>query len=192
MDTADFLKSEFDEHADVLGRTLEAVEAPFARLLDACVETIQTGGKIVLFGNGGSASDAQHLAAEFTVRYVSDRPAIAAIALSTDSSALTAIGNDFGFERLFARQVEALCKPGDVVIGISTSGRSQNVIDGLRQARDTGCVAAGFGGKDGGAMADVADPILIVPSETTARIQEMHILIGQALCGAVEKRLGYA
>jgi len=192
MNTAEFLKSEFDEHADVLAKTRVAVEEPFSRLLDACVECIQAGGKIVLFGNGGSASDAQHIAAEFTVRYVDSRPAIAAIALSTDTSALTAIGNDFGFERLFARQVEALCKPGDVVIGISTSGRSQNVIDGLRQALDMGCIAAGFGGKDGGPMAEVADPMLIIPSETTARIQEMHILLGQALCGAVEKRLGYA
>lgn len=192
MDTASFLKSEFDEHADVLAATRAAIEEPFTRLLDACVGTLQQGGKIALFGNGGSAADAQHLAAEFTVRYVKNRPAIPAIALTTDTSALTAIGNDLGFERLFARQIEALCRPGDVVIGISTSGRSQNIVDGLRQASDIGCVAAGFTGRDGGAMAGLADPLLIVPSETTARIQEMHILIGQALCGAVEKRLGYA
>lgn len=191
MDTAAFLKSEFDEHADVLSRTLAAVEQPFAQLLDACVLSLQAGGKLVLFGNGGSASDAQHLAAEFTVRYVENRPAIAAIALSTDTSAITAIGNDFGFERLFARQVEALCRPGDVVIGISTSGRSQNVIEGLRQAKEMNCIAAGLSGNDGGPMKDAADPMIIVPSNTTARIQEMHILIGQALCGAVEKRLGY-
>ncbi|MEQ8667143.1 MAG: D-sedoheptulose 7-phosphate isomerase [Rhodospirillales bacterium] len=191
MNVDDFLNAEFNEHADVLSRTRAAVAEPFGRLLDASVQALKNGGKLAFFGNGGSAADAQHLATELTVRYVDDRPAIPAIALTTDSSTLTAIGNDYGFERLFARQVEALCRPGDVVIGISTSGRSQNVIDALRQARDQGCVAAAFGGKDGGPMADVANPCLVVPSETTARIQEMHILIGQALCSAIERELGY-
>ncbi len=192
MDVDAFLNAEFGEHADVLQATRDAVRAPFAALLDACIASIEGGGKIVFFGNGGSASDAQHLATELTVRYIDNRPAIPALALTTDTSALTAIGNDLGFERLFARQVEALCRAGDVVIGISTSGRSQNVIDGLRQARDMNCTAAGFSGRDGGPMASVADPCLTVPSDTTARIQEMHILIGQMLCGAIEKRLGYA
>lgn len=191
MNTAEYLKAQFDEHADILGSTLEAVEQPFCTLLDACVDSIRGGGKIVLFGNGGSASDAQHLATEFTVRFIETRPAIAAIALTTDTSALTAIGNDFGFDHLFSRQVGALCKPGDVVIGISTSGRSTNVIEGLRKAREMGCTAAAFTGHDGGTIADIADPPLNVPSKTTARIQEMHILIGQTLCGAVEKQLGY-
>lgn len=191
MDTDAFLRDAFEEQAAVASATLEAVREPFARLLDLCVTSLNAGGKIVFFGNGGSASDAQHLATELTVRFIDDRPAIPAIALTTDTSALTAIGNDLGFERLFARQVEALCRPGDVVIGISTSGRSQNVIEGLRQAAEMGCTAAAFAGKDGGPMASVADPCLIVPSETTARIQEMHITIGQVLCGAIETRLGY-
>ena len=191
MNVDDFLNAEFDEHADVLKRTRDTVAEPFARLLAASVTSLKTGGKIVFFGNGGSASDAQHLATELTVRYVDDRPSIPAIALTTDTSTLTAIGNDYGFERLFARQVEALCRSGDVVIGISTSGTSANVLEGLRQARAQDCIAAGFGGKDGGRLVDVADPCIVVPSETTARIQEMHILIGQALCSAIEHELGY-
>lgn len=192
MDTSTFLRGQFDEHTEVLAKTHDAVAAPFAQLLSASAAAIESGGKIVFFGNGGSAADAQHLATELSVRYIGDRPAIPAIALTTDSSALTAIGNDFGFERLFSRQVEAVCRSGDVVIGISTSGRSQNVIDGLRRAREMNCTAAGFGGNDGGPMASVADPYLVVPSNVTARIQEMHILIGQALCGAIEIALGYA
>lgn len=191
MDTEQILTTAFDEHAALLPQTRAAVAEPFARLLAACVACLQTGGKIVFFGNGGSAADAQHLAAELSVRYVNDRPAIPAIALTTDSSVMTAVGNDYGFERLFSRQVEALCRHGDVVIGISTSGRSQNVMNGLRQARELGCIAAGLGGHDGGPMRQCADPFLIVPSTVTARIQEMHILIGQALCGAIERALGY-
>jgi D-sedoheptulose 7-phosphate isomerase len=144
----------------------------------------------MFFGNGGSAADAQHLATELTVRYKRDRAPIAAIALTTDSSALTAIGNDLGFEQLFARQITALGRAGDVAIGISTSGRSANVLRGLEAARALGIVAAGFGGGDGGAMKGLADPLLLVPSPTTARIQEMHILLGQMLCGALEIELG--
>jgi len=143
-----------------------------------------------LFGNGGSAADCQHLATELTIRYKADRPTIAAIALTTDTSALTAGGNDIGFDNIFARQVEALGKPGDLAIGISTSGNSENVIRGLKQARDIGAAAAGFGGKGGGPMADVAAPYLVVPSNTTSRIQEMHITLGHMLCGALEIELG--
>ena len=139
---------------------------------------------------GGSAADAQHLATELTVRYKSNRAAIAAIALTTDSSALTAAGNDLGFERIFARQIEALGRPGDVAIGISTSGTSPNVLAALKQAKAIGLVTAGFGGKQGGELGKYADHLLVVPSETTARIQEMHILLGQMLCGALEIELG--
>jgi len=190
MDAA--FDSGFDEHAAVLAATRAAVRPPFHRLVEACVRTSRAGGKIVLFGNGGSAADAQHLACEFTVRYVADRPPIASLALTTDSSVLTAIGNDIGFEHLFARQVDALCRPGDTCIGISTSGRSQNVINGLIAARARGCTAAGLLGGDGGRMAAVCDPALIVPSRVTARIQEMHILLGHMLCAAVERELGPA
>jgi D-sedoheptulose 7-phosphate isomerase len=144
----------------------------------------------MFFGNGGSAADAQHLATELTVRYVRNREPIAAIALTTDTSALTAIGNDFSFDQLFARQLSALGKRGDVAIGISTSGRSANVIQALRVARELGIVAAALTGRDGGDLVGLADPILIVPSETTSRIQEMHITLGQMLCGALERGLG--
>lgn len=190
MDLDAFYDAELDAHAAALAATREAVRAPFVRLLAACAASIRAGGKIVFFGNGGSAGDAQHLATELAVRYRADRPPIAALALTTDTSALTAIGNDFGFQRLFARQVEALCRAGDVCIGISTSGASENVIQGLIAARAAGCTAAGFGGRDGGRMAEVADPFLVVPVESTARIQEMHITIGQMLCAALEIELG--
>ena len=144
----------------------------------------------MFFGNGGSAADAQHLATELTVRYKTDRAAIAALALTTDTSALTAIANDFGYDMLFSRQIEALAKPGDVAIGISTSGESENVIAALVKARELDVVAAGLSGGDGGRMVSVADPLLIVPTQVTARIQEMHIMLGQMLCNAVEIEMG--
>ena len=192
MDLAAFFKAEFAEHHDVACRTEAALSAAFAGLVGACVTAIRGGGKIMLFGNGGSAGDAQHLATELTVRYKTDRAAIAAIALTTDTSALTAIGNDLGFERIFARQIEALGKPGDVAIAISTSGKSPNVIAALKQARTMQLVTAALGGKGGGDRAGLADHLLVVPSDTTARIQEMHILLGQMLCGAIEIELGLA
>src|SRR6478735_9022134 len=173
MDMAAFFKAEFAEHHEVARKT-EALAAEFAGLVAACVQSIRGGGKILFFGNGGSAADAQHLATELTVRYRQDRAAIAALALTTDTSALTAAGNDLGFERVFARQIEALGKPGDVVIAISTSGKSPNVIAALKKARSMGIVAAAFGGKGGGDMAPLADHLLAVPSSTVARIQEMH------------------
>jgi D-sedoheptulose 7-phosphate isomerase len=189
MDLDALFDSELEEHAAVLAAVREGLRAPFRRLVAACAESIRNGGKIVFFGNGGSAADAQHLATELTVRFVRDRAPIPALALTTDSSALTAIGNDLGFDALFARQVEALCRPGDVCIGISTSGNSENVIRALVAAREIGCVAAGFGGRDGGRMKALAEPFLIVPSPTTSRIQEMHITLGHMLCGALEKEL---
>ncbi len=185
-----FFAAEFDEHEDVVRRTRAATAEPFRRLVDRCAEALEGGGKLLFFGNGGSAADAQHLATEFTVRYRRDRAPLPALALTTDTSALTAIGNDYGFDRLFARQIEALGRPGDVAIGISTSGRSPNVLRGLEAARAGGLVAAAFGGGDGGSLGGLADPLLLVPSTSTARIQEMHITLGQMLCGALEGRLG--
>jgi D-sedoheptulose 7-phosphate isomerase len=192
MDLAAFFKSEFAEHADVARKTEGALAGAFAGLVGACVKSIHGGGKLLFFGNGGSAADAQHLATELTIRYKADRAAIAAIALTTDSSTLTAAGNDFGFERIFARQIEALGKPGDVVIAISTSGKSPNIIAALKQAKAMQLITAAFGGKGGGAMAGLVDHLLVVPSDTTARIQEMHITLGQMLCGAIEIELGLA
>jgi len=190
MDLKAFYDGQFAEHEAVLGATLEALRAPFEQLLAVCAEALRGGNKLVLFGNGGSAADAQHLATELTVRYRLERPAIAALALTTDTSALTAIGNDLGFEHLFARQLEALGKPGDVALALTTSGRSENVVLGLERARALGLAAAALAGGDGGRLPGLAEPLLIVPSRTTARIQEMHILLGQMLCAALEIELG--
>ena len=192
MDLSSFFTAEFSEHAEVMRRTQAALAEQFAGLVRACTSSLRVGGKIMLFGNGGSAADAQHLATELTIRYKADRPAIAAIALTTDTSALTAAGNDLGFEQVFARQIAALGKPGDVVIGISTSGKSPNVLAALRQAREMRIVTAALSGKKGGDLAGICDHLLVVPSDTTARIQEMHILLGQMLCGAIEIDLGPA
>ena len=190
MDLQEFFQSEFAEHADVARKTEGTLAAGFAGLTGACVKSLRAGGKLLFFGNGGSAADAQHLATELTVRYKQNRAAIAALALTTDTSALTAAGNDLGFERIFARQIEALGKAGDVAIAISTSGKSSNIIAALKQAKAIGLVTAALGGKGGGDMAGLADHLLVVPSNTTARIQEMHIALGQMLCGAIEIELG--
>lgn len=185
-----YFDREFSEHLAVAESTRDSVQDTFDRMLSIWVSCIQDGGKILFFGNGGSASDAQHLATELAVRFQKDRAPIASIALTTDTSSLTAIGNDYGFDRLFSRQIEAIGKPGDVAVGISTSGRSANVIQALKMASDKGLIATGLSGGDGGMMSEVADPLLIVPSRTTARIQEMHITLGQMLCGALELELG--
>ena len=185
-----FFDAELEEHRAVVAATRAGLREPFGRLVSVCVEAVRQGRKIMFFGNGGSAGDAQHVATELTVRYVRDRAPIAAIALTTDSSTLTAIGNDLGFDQLFARQVRALGQPGDVAIGITTSGRSRNVTLALDAAREIGMVAAALSGRDGGDLKGRADPLLIVPSQTTARIQEMHIMLGQMLCGALEQELG--
>lgn len=190
MDLDAFFRAEFDEHSDVVAKTREATREPFKALVDCCTKCIRGGGKILLFGNGGSAGDSQHLATELTIRYKTDRAPIAAIALTTDTSALTAGGNDIGFDRIFSRQIEALGKPGDVALGISTSGNSANVILALQVARAMGLTAAALGGKDGGKLVGLADPLIVIPSATTARIQEMHITLGQMLCGALEIELG--
>jgi D-sedoheptulose 7-phosphate isomerase len=191
FDVAGHLRAEIAAHRAVLDQLDDGLAAPFVALVELCVTAARSGGKVLLFGNGGSAADAQHIATELTVRYRVDRPPIPAIALTTDTSALTAIGNDLGFEALFGRQVEALARPGDVVIGISTSGNSQNVIRGLEAARRAGARPVGLTGGDAGRMGAHADPVLMVPSAVTARIQEMHILLGHALCDALEQRLGY-
>ena len=190
MDLTAFFTAEFAEHGDVVRRTQAALGEPFANMVRACVQSLRHGGKLMLFGNGGSAADAQHLAAELTIRYKANRPAIAALALTTDTSALTAAGNDLGFENIFGRQIAALGRAGDAAIGISTSGKSPNVLAGLRQARELKIVTVGLSGRSGGDMAPLCDHLLCVPSDTTARIQEMHILLGQMLCGAIEQELG--
>jgi D-sedoheptulose 7-phosphate isomerase len=189
LDLNAYIEAEMSSHEKAFAAMRESIAEPFSLLLRASAKAIGKGGKIVFFGNGGSAADAQHLATELAVRYINDRAPIPAIALSTDTSSLTAIGNDFGFDDIFARQVDALVKKEDVVIGISTSGNSENIVRALIRAKKKGAVVAGFSGRDGGRMLGLANPLLNVPSQKTARIQEMHILIGHMLCGALEQEL---
>jgi len=189
MDLDVFFNQQFDEHAESLKATRVAIDKVFVNLVTMAVETITSGGKIVFFGNGGSAADSQHLATELTVRYKQDRKPLAALALTTDTSALSAIGNDFGFDDLFSRQVYALVGENDLAIGISTSGNSENVVRGLQAAKAEGARAVAWTGEGGGRLASIADLLVAVPSKDTARIQEMHILIGHMLCGALETEL---
>ncbi len=153
------------------------------------VESYRSGGKLILFGNGGSAGDAQHIAAELVGRFERERKALPAIALTTNSSTLTAIGNDYDYSKIFSRQVEAWAQPADVVIGISTSGNSPNVLEGIASAKSKGAKTIGLTGEKGGKLASQADLCLKVPSSNTARIQESHIMIGHLLCLLVEQQI---
>jgi D-sedoheptulose 7-phosphate isomerase len=154
-----------------------------------CVDSLKGGGKILLAGNGGSAADAQHIAGELVSRFAFDRPGLPAIALTTDTSILTAIGNDYGYERLFARQVQAHGRRGDVFIGYSTSGRSPNLLLAFDEARSLGLVCVGLTGSRGGPMRTLCDHLLEVPSADTPKIQEGHLVLGHILCGLVEKAM---
>jgi D-sedoheptulose 7-phosphate isomerase len=151
---------------------------------------LRNGGKVLFFGNGGSAADAQHLAAELVGRFVRERAGLPAIALTTDSSILTAVGNDYGFEQVFARQIQALGRPGDVAVAISTSGNSANVLEGVKEARKRNLKTIGLTGKDGGTLAQQADVAITIPSTSTARIQECHIAIGHLFCELVDADFG--
>jgi len=186
----EFLRAAFDAHVAVAQATPDQVAMPMAELVGLCATAISGGGKLMFFGNGGSAADAQHLAAELVVRYAKDRAPVAAVALSTDTSILTAAGNDYGYEHVFARQVRSLGKPGDVALGISTSGNSNNVVAALEAAKDMGMTAAAFSGASGGKLVGLAYPLILVPSTDTARIQEMHITLGHILCAGLETQLG--
>jgi D-sedoheptulose 7-phosphate isomerase len=185
---------------DLYLNSLTAHQEVFAKLISdelpnivRCGEMISSalsgGKKVLLCGNGGSAADAQHIAAEFVGRYEKERRAYPSIALTTDTSALTAIGNDYGYERVFARQVEALAASGDVLIAISTSGNSPNVLAAIEKAREIGCVVIGMTGRTGGKMREVCDALVAVPAERTARIQEAHITIGHLWCEYVDAAL---
>jgi D-sedoheptulose 7-phosphate isomerase len=186
-----YYSRELDEHSKVLNQTQKEMLEPFSQWVDMCYKSILSGGKILFFGNGGSAADAQHLATELTVRFKDNRPAIPALALTTDTSTLTAIGNDLGFEALFERQIEAIADPRDVVVAITTSGKSPNIIKAIKKANEFGIKTVGLTGKGGGDLHSICNLLLVVPSDTTARIQEMHITLGQMLCGALEQKLGY-
>lgn len=177
------------EHIQLFEK-LYLLDVVISRAIDKCTETILNSGKIMFCGNGGSAADSQHLAAEFTGRFINDRKPLPGIALSTDSSALTCISNDFGFNDVFLRQVKALGREGDCLIGISTSGNSENIVRAFFAAREMGINTVGLLGRDGGKLAALSDVAIVVPSEVTARIQEAHILIGHTICGGVEHALG--
>lgn len=157
--------------------------------VQSCVRSLRAGGKLLLAGNGGSAADAQHIAGEFVSRFAYDRPGLAAVALTTDTSILTAIGNDYGYELLFARQVRALGRAGDLLLGYSTSGRSPNVLRALEAARELGLVTVGFTGNRGGPMRELCDHLLEVPSGDTPKIQEGHLVLGHVFCGLVEAEM---
>jgi D-sedoheptulose 7-phosphate isomerase len=182
------IRQEFISHIKVAEKTMERCALELAQAAEVCYDALKAGRKILLMGNGGSAADALHLAAEFTGRYQTQRVGLAAIALNSDAAALTSIGNDFGFDMVFSRQVEALGRKGDVCIGLSTSGHSANVIRGLERARIKGCKTIGFTGREGGDMPEVSDICIIVPSDITSRIQEMHLLMGHTLVHLVESR----
>jgi D-sedoheptulose 7-phosphate isomerase len=165
------------------------LHAALAGVAQACVSALQRGNKILFAGNGGSAADAQHLAGELVSRFNYDRPGLAAFALTTDTSVLTAIGNDYGYERVFARQVEAVGVAGDVFIGISTSGRSPNIVAALQVARAKGLVTVGLTGRGGGLMPELCDHCLRTPSDQTPRIQEGHIAMGHTICWLIERAI---
>jgi len=184
----ELVKSTLEEHRQVVVK-MAALEGEIASAGERCGNALAHGQRIYLCGNGGSAADAQHIAAELIGRFVNDRRALPAIALTTDTSALTAIGNDYGYDEVFSRQVEGLCREGDVLIAISTSGNSDNVLKAVDAAHRVGASVIGLSGKSGGALDAKADVSLVVPSDVTARIQEMHIVIGHLICALVEAHL---
>ena len=189
MSVSRIVEETFAAHQAVLTATADSIKGHFDKWVAECETCIRNGGKILFLGNGGSASDAQHLATELVIRYKDDREPIAAIALTTDTSLITAAGNDIGYDNIFSRQVSALARKGDVVIGISTSGNSENVLRAMKAAADVGAVRIVLTGESGGKLVDYNDVLIAVPSRVTARIQEMHILLGHMLCEALEQNL---
>ncbi|MBJ7457895.1 MAG: SIS domain-containing protein [Thermoleophilaceae bacterium] len=185
-----YFDEQFDAHLDLAAATRDAVREQYDAMLAAWLDALGSGSKILLFGNGGSAADAQHLAAELVGQFTVDRKGLAGIALTTDTSALTAIGNDRGFDQVFTRQLESLGRPGDVAVGFTSSGNSANITNALTYARANGIVPAAFCAGDGGELAGLADPMILVPGGATPRIQEMHITLGHMLCGQLEIELG--
>lgn len=181
------IQDSLDKHAALLSVVRETMCEDIATAARKLVNCITGGHKLLLCGNGGSAADAQHIAAEFTGRFLIERKPLSAIALTTDTSALTAIANDYGFDSIFERQVRALAAPGDILLAISTSGNSGNVIAAMKAMKQTGGETMALAGRDGGRMKDLADLNLIVPSNETPRIQEMHSIIGHLLCDAVDR-----
>ena len=180
------IKHEFSEHIKVSIETIKSIGKPIEIAAKICIDSLKKGGKILIIGNGGSAADAQHIAAEIVGRYKTERKGLSAIALTTDSSVITSIANDYGYLHVFKRQVEALANEGDVVIGISTGGSSANIIGALKLANVLGCKTIGLSGRDGGEFSGLCDVNLLAIAKDTPRIQEMHILIGHTLCHLIE------
>ena len=181
------IKHEFSEHIKASQNTLDSIADQIETASKICINSLTNGGKILIMGNGGSAADAQHIAAELVGRYKAERKGLPAIALTTDTSAITSIANDYGFLHVFDRQVEALAQKDDVVIGISTGGTSPNVVNALTAANKLDCKTIGLSGKDGGDFNALCDVNLVVNSDDTPRIQEMHILIGHTICHLIEQ-----
>ena len=189
--TDPIIEKTFADHAQAI-QSLAASLQLLQRMADMLIESLRAGGKVLTFGNGGSAADAQHIAGEFLGRFRRERPAFAAIALSTDTSTITAIGNDYSFDQIFARQIEGLIRPDDVAWGLSTSGNSADVVLALQAAKDRGAKTLAFSGGDGGTLAKVADLSLVISAEQTARIQEAHQLAYHILCDLVESAMADA
>ena len=181
----DIIKAEFDEHIKE-ATLLHTLNEEVLIASEICINCLSVGGTIFLCGNGGSAADAQHIAAELVGRYRTDRSGLSAIALTTDTSAITSIGNDFGYQNIFSRQIESLAKKNDVLIGISTSGKSENVINALKIAKHLNCKTIGLSGNGGGQFNLLCDVNIIIPSQDTPRIQEMHIFVGHTICHLID------
>jgi D-sedoheptulose 7-phosphate isomerase len=185
MTSDDVISRAIAEHQAAIA-ALGGLRAPILQLAGSLRRCLEGGGTIFLMGNGGSAADSQHLAAEIVGRFKRERKGLAAVALTTDTSILTSVGNDYGFDHIFARQVEALCRPGDVLVGISTSGNSRNVAAGIEAGQRAGAYTVGLLGGSGGCLREMCDQALVVPATETARIQEAHILVGHILCELLE------
>ena len=192
MTTDNIIHRNFAEHLQTIELVHEALAEPIKKISQLLSHSLANGGTLFWCGNGGSAADSQHLAAELVGRFKKNRRALRSIALTTDTSVLTCVANDYSYDDIFARQVEALGRPGDVLIGISTSGNSENVLRAFKVAKQMGLKTIALLGKRGGYTKDLSDHALVIPSDSTARIQEAHILIGHILCELIEQELGLA
>jgi D-sedoheptulose 7-phosphate isomerase len=185
----EIIRNELKESIETKNQVLKSLVPQIEKAAQIMIDALKAGNKIMFFGNGGSAADSQHLAAELIGRYRKERKSLPAVALTTDTSILTAVGNDYGFDIIFSRQIEGLARPGDVAFGISTSGNSSNVIKGMEKAKENKCRTIGLLGCGGGKIAKSVDAAIIVPSQITPRIQENHITIGHILCQLIEQEI---
>lgn len=192
MNNVDLVLRNFNSHIETIESVRNILTEQIITIANVMAQSLSNGGSIFWCGNGGSAADSQHLAAELVGRFKNNRRALRSIALTTDSSVLTCIANDYSYDDIFARQVEALGRPGDLLIGISTSGNSENVLRALKTAKEFNLVTVALLGKGGGSVKDLADHALVIPSDSTARIQEAHILIGHIFCELIEQELSLA